>query len=457
MTLAGLRTLLGIALLAAAAQAQEPTATPAVPADERLAANQEFRAAFDAGRYGEALPAAARVVEITRSQFGSEAPELVNPLTNLGTTYYRLQQYGTALDTYRAALGLLETDADTANPRLVAPLQGLGLSLRALDRDEEAIVPLKRAVDILRNREGLFALQQLPLLRPLAQAYMGAHRIDDAGSTQQYALTVAETAWGRNDPRLLPILDEAARWNEDAGRYAPAHLLHTRAVQIADRQVAGGHVLAVAGLRGIARTYRHAFLNGEIEEPVAATAGPLGSDPLLTRTATSPPVAGEQALRRALDLMQALTPDDAQLRGEVLTDLGDWYLTAGLTARAVAAYRDAWSSLQTAGAADLLATPAPLTYRPPSIAVSRRTEDPARFEEQDIDFMVSVDAQGEVREATAANPVAARESAERAVATALRRARFRPAIIDGATVTKTQVPFRERVYVRIAQTPAAKP
>lgn len=443
---AGLRTLLGIAMLAGTAGAAELAGPSAPTGDERLMANREFRSSFDARRYDEALPAAARVVEITRSQFGSEAPELVNPLTNLATTHYRLRQYEPALDTYRAALALLETD--NANPRLTPPLQGLGLTLIALDREPEAIVPLKRAVDILRNREGLFTPQQLPLLQPLANAYMAARRTDDAGSTQQYALTVAENAWGQNDVRLLPMLDAYARWNETVGRYAPARALHARAAQIADRKTADGHVLAIPALRGIARTYRYAYMYGETEEP--ATTGQSMAEALLARAATSPAAAGEQALRRALEMQQVLTPDDARLRGEVLTDLGDWYLTAGLSSRAVAIYREAWSSLRTAGAEELLAMPVPLTYRPPSVTVSGRTEDPARFEEQDIDFTVSVDANGEVREATASESVATRESAERSVAAALRRSRFRPSIIDGAAVAKTDVPFRERVYVRIA-------
>lgn len=454
MTNVRLPTWLGIALLAGAAQASEPATALAVPGSDRLVANQEFRDAFDAGRYADALPAATRVVEITRSQFGNEAPELVNPLTNLGTTHYRLKQYEPALDTYRAALAVLETDADSANPRLVAPLHGLGLALRALDRKDEAIVPLQRAVDILRNREGLFTPKQLPLLQPLGDAYMAARRTEEAGTIEQYALTVGETAWGKSDIRLLPQLDAYARWNEAAGRFAAARLLHERSLQIAGRQMADGHVLAIPGLRGIARSYRFGYMHGETEQAIATGLGSSTTDAMMVRAMSGPSPAGEQALLRALQLMQGLAPDDATLRGEVLTDLGDWYLTAGTLSRAKAAYHDAWTSLEAAGAAQQLAMPVPITYLPPSVSVSRGTEDPARFEERDIDFVVSVDADGEVREASVRDPDSATESAARSVASALRRSRFRPAVIDGELVAKTDVPFRERVYVKIEEAPA---
>ncbi len=46
---------------------------------------------------------AARIVEMTKSQFGADEPEMANSLTNLATTYYRMKEYGEALDNYRAA------------------------------------------------------------------------------------------------------------------------------------------------------------------------------------------------------------------------------------------------------------------------------------------------------------------------------------------------------------------
>ena len=417
--------------------------------DERVAAYREFRTAFDAANYAAAVAPGQRVVELTRQQFGDRAPELVNPLTNLGATHYRLQQYEPALDAFRAALTTLDQDADSADERLVRPLLGLGVTLRALGRDEEAIVPLKRAVDITRNREGLFAQSQLPLLRPLIAAYMADLRREDAGREQQYAFTIAETAFGRNDVRLLEPLDELARWNEAVGRYSMARLLHARAVQVADSAPGSKPALAVPGLRGIARTYRLAFIYGETEESATAANTASMSDSLLQRVMTGPPSDGERALRVALDRLRQETPVNSRLLGEVLTDIGDWYLTSSNEQRAWPAYREAWNALSAVGAAEPLATPAPLTYRPPSVSVSRSTEDPELYRQQDVKLRLSVNAMGDVREAVITNPSADSEGPERAVISALRRSRFRPAIIGGEATATGEAPFLERVWVRL--------
>jgi hypothetical protein len=69
--------------------------------DERLATYKEFRNAFDAADYAKALPLAAQVVEQTRSQFGADSLEMINPRTNVATTYYRMGRFGEALDGYR--------------------------------------------------------------------------------------------------------------------------------------------------------------------------------------------------------------------------------------------------------------------------------------------------------------------------------------------------------------------
>jgi TonB family protein len=418
--------------------------------DERLAVYKQFRSAFDSADYATALPLAVRVVALTEGQFGAESTEMVNPRTNLATTYYRMGKFGEALDIYRETLTLLDRQDDAINPLLIRPLHGIGATLRAMGREAEAIAPLKRAVDITRNREGLQSPTQLPLLKDLVACYMASGRVQQAGTEQQYAFTVAETTYGRNDIRMLGPLDEYARWNEAAGRYSAARALHLRAVQLADSILGASTIQAVNGLRGIARSYRLAYVNGETEE--AATA----ETPTVTGTLFPPPVViaqtqsveGERALRVAVQRLAAALPAQPLRLGEVQTDLGDWYLTGGSGGRAMPIYQEAWKSLSIADAQKQLATPVPLTYRAPPIAVSRGLQDPDAYEEQSVELRVTVDPSGAVRDAQVANPAPGRESAEKAVVAAVKRATFRPAFSDGAAVTSTDYVFREQVYVK---------
>lgn len=426
----------------------------AEPGDDRASVYRQYREAFDAGNYTQALPLASRVVELTGNQFGADALELANPLTNLATTLYRMKEYGEALDAYRRALTILETSEDPTDRRLVAPLHGLGVALRGLDRDEEAIVPLKRAVDVLRNRDGLHTPAQLPILRTLIECFEVTGRNEDAGREHRYAYNVAEQAFGADDPRMIEPLENLAGWYEKIGRYSAARLLHLRAVTVADKEKPDS-LKAVEPLRGIARTYRLAFVNGETPDTANAAANDLPQSVTGGGTTGMPggiPMyysgGGERALVTALLRLEAAGSAQAAKRGVVLVDLGDWYRIAGAGQRALSSWRDAWTNLNAAGDTSLLDKPAPVIYRPPQMAVSQRREDLDEYRQEEVTLRIHVAADGDVKEVTVANPAAHREAAERAVSTAVRRATWRPAIAGGQPVADTDFTFTEKVWIR---------
>jgi tetratricopeptide (TPR) repeat protein len=204
------------------------------PPDERAAAYQEFRRGFDAGDFAVALPSATRVVDLTRNQFGKDAPQLANPLTNLGTTYYRLKRFGEALDSYREALTLLDLAGNATDERLVRPLHGMGAALRGLTRDAEAITPFKRAVEILRNREGLYTASQLPLLKELVACHTAA-----AGPTPTATSSTPSPLWKRPAGRPADAAPRmTTQWQEPPGVQRCAGAART-AVQLADAKLGG--------------------------------------------------------------------------------------------------------------------------------------------------------------------------------------------------------------------------
>jgi tetratricopeptide (TPR) repeat protein len=436
-------------LLAALVMVVHPAPAPAAGTpDERAAAYREFREAFDKGNYREALPAANRVVEMTRSQFEEDAPENANALTNLATTYYRMKAYGEALDNYRKAITVLELQSDATDPRMVRPLHGLGNALLALHREEEAVAPLKRAVDIVRNRDGLHAEAQLPVLRSLIEAYAATGRTAEAGREQEYAFSVAEGAYGKNDLRLVGPIEDLARWYEQTRRFTTARLMHMRAVQTVDAVKKGG-VEAVPALRGIARCFRLAFIYGETGDSAEAAQAPMDAPTGTMIAAINQPTSdGERALLDALSRLGGDTRQAAQ-RGAVLVDLGDWYRMARKDSRAFERWADAWKELAAAGDTSLLAQPAAISYAPPAVAASERQRDSGEYNVEQVQIRVAIDAKGNVRDATVANPSPPREAAEKAVVAALRSSAWRPAFREGKPVAVDDFTFRESVYVKL--------
>ena len=179
--LAAVATLaLAVAALAA------PGTTRAVTDTERFEVYQSFRTAFDAARFTDALPFAQRLVALTEEQYGAEDRQLVNPLTNLGTVYYRLGDYPNAETTYLRALRLIEGKLAGADRMLMRPLVGLGETYLATKQHAEGATALKRAVDLSRNLDGLFNVEQLEILDPLIECYVAAAESSDFPRTVAY-------------------------------------------------------------------------------------------------------------------------------------------------------------------------------------------------------------------------------------------------------------------------------
>lgn len=441
------------ALSAAPGRAQD--VPPEALVDPRMTAYREFRSAFDARDYALARAAAERVVTLTEERFGPESRELVNPLSNLGAVLFRLGDHAAAEVAFARAVRIVDGRMAGADRALIRPLQGLGETYLATGQHAESAAALKRAVDLMRNLDGLFTVDQLETLDSLIEAYVALDRLQDAEKESQYAFRVAESAWGRNDLRLLDPLDRLARWYEYVGRYTTARGLHARALQLVETRAGNGSVLAVAPLRGLARTYYLEFIYGP-EDPEAASTDPLA--PVAPRSEGRLNPDGERALRLALDTLGRQRPPDPAARAATLIELGDWYLIGGATARAHEAYRQGWNESAAAGpeARAPLAAPRRLAYRPPSIAVSRASPSrPEEFEERYVELRFTVGADGRVSAVETASTDAP-PAAERAVAFAVRKARYAPRLENGEPVETTGVLLRERVLVRRTNAPAGE-
>ena len=419
----------------------------AVTDAERISANQQFREAFDAKRYDEALPLAQKVVDMTEEQYGKDARALVNPLTNLGTVHYRLKDYPSAEKEYQGAVDILEKTAGTTDRQLLRPLQGLGSAHFAENEYVDASVALKRAIDLSRNLDGLFNAGQLQILEPLISSYEALDLTQEAEKEQQYALRVAETAYGRMDARMLKPLDRYGRWLEKIGRYTSARLLYARALTIAEQTSGRGTLVAVEPLLGIARSYRYEFVNGAEEAPSAQDAF---SNPDLTGVSSDAQRLnpdGERALRLALQAIEKNQPVDHKRRGDTLLELGDWYMSAGAMARGVETYREAWKDYVAAGDTTVLTQPRPLVYRAPPTSSKRSSLKPDESEERYVEVKFNVTKDGRT-DAVEIGSSDAPESAQRAMVSAIKKSRYSPKFEAGEPVETHGVVVREKILVK---------
>jgi len=423
----------------------------AVTDADRAETYKEFRALFDAKRYDEALPVAERLVAMTEEQYGATDRALVNPLTNLGTVHYRLKNYPEAERDYQRSVEILEATSGNTDRQLLRPLHGLGAAHFAEGEYVDASVALKRAIDLSRNLDGLFNIEQLQILEPLISSYIALNLTADAEKEQQYALRVAESAYGKTDVRMLKPLDRYGRWLERIGRYTTARLLYARALTIAEQSGGRGTVLAVDPLLGIARSYRLEFVNGSEETPTSPD--PFGSNDVAQLPVDGSRLNpdGERALRLALQAIDKTAPVDHRKRGETLVELGDWFTSAGALSKGADAYREAWKDLSQADATTMLETPRLLAYRPPpsSSKRSRLAEDESERRYVEVRFNITRDGRTDNVETVESD---ATESAQRAVVSAVKKARYAPRFENGEPVETNAVTLREILLVRAKQT-----
>lgn len=430
---------------------------------ERAQAYQQFRASFDARRFEEAIPAAQKVVQLTEQQFGALHPEMVNALTNLATTQFRVRDYPAAETAYLRAVKVVEANEGGFSRTVLKPLLGLGVTYQATGFHVEAAATLRRAVDVSRKLDGLFSAQQLELLNPLIDSYVALSRVEDAEREHKYGMQLAESLYGKNDVRLLPAFDRLGRWYEATGRYALAIETHTRALEIVRKSASESDIRLVGPLRGLARTYRLEFIHGA--EPLDAPGVPPRELEIIGQTYAPPPTlpgagvagirsrprsSGEHALRLALKIIgDGATPELRAIRGDTLIDFGDWYQIGNDFDSAVKRYREAWHELSAPGSpgTDVLSVPERLVFIAPPGSWRRRDGDPAGVTEHFVELDFTVTAEGRVEDIrTLEADVAA--STEKGVVNSVRKARYRPRFVDGEPVVTHNQRHRQAIYVR---------
>jgi hypothetical protein len=109
----------------------------------------------------------------------------------------------------------MESSAGAFAPGLTEQLLGLGLNLQALDRHAEAAKVLKRGVHVSRVQSGLYAADQIPLLRAEIRSHIALGQFDEADEHQRYLARVELEALEGTPASIAALLDQGA-WAEQA-------------------------------------------------------------------------------------------------------------------------------------------------------------------------------------------------------------------------------------------------
>jgi tetratricopeptide (TPR) repeat protein len=427
----------------------------AVTDADRMAVYKDFRTQFDSRQYAAAKPLAEKLVQLTQEQYGAEELQVSTPLTNLATVDYKLGDFAAAIDNYQHSLRILQSKSTMADKAQIRPLHGLGVSFMGANDPESAVVALKRAADLSRNTDGLFNINQVEFIDALIDAYVATGRYAEAEKESMYAMRVEEATYGRSSVKLLPRLDKLARWYEGDRRYTSERNIYERSLAILQRGAPKNDLLNVGPLRGIARSYRlETFYGPEGVDTGGTFNAPNNGAPVFAQSTQER--RGETTLTTALDIIDANNPVDQQLRGEVLTDLGDWYLISNATRRAYDTYADAWKALAQVNNTKPLEVPRILALHPSISSIDRSQLDPTQAVLRIVEMHFKVDRDGRIDDVTSPTTDVPDMVVKNAMA-AMKRGRYAPRIDNGAAVPTEDVVYVERVLVKATSSPDTAP
>ncbi|MDI1483886.1 CHAT domain-containing tetratricopeptide repeat protein [Polyangium sp. y55x31] len=217
-------------LTGGAARADAP-AKPATVADDE-AIEKDVEAFYAAGKYGEALAAAQKLVAVREQKFGKEHPKTGSALSDLGAMYLAQGDFPKAEGFLRRAVEILEASKGP-DDLLATALGNLGTLLKKKGDTKGAEKAYERAV-ALEEKGGAPRESALgTVLANLAGLYMATGRLPQAEKLYLRAIALHE----KNGPERSLLIDVGSlgALYRGMGRYDKAADQYNRALPLAER------------------------------------------------------------------------------------------------------------------------------------------------------------------------------------------------------------------------------
>jgi tetratricopeptide (TPR) repeat protein len=424
---------------------------------------ESVSSAADPGSGADIEEGLARV-NAARASPDADPLALEEALTALGDAYLEANQYAAAEAAYVEAVRSAEQHSGRDAPRVLTPLTGLGTTRARAGHHHDAIPLLQRAVAITRAQFGMFDLRQQDVLETLAGSLTALNRQQEAQDAMTYRVRAAEKTYGEGSPKIIPWLCDLGDWFAENGKTPEARMTFQVALNIAGARDSLHAPIIVAPLRGIARAYMlrssypdswrkppyptfgcgipYAVLPPECKDTTAFDAEGFNIGP---RTLNQ---EGEEALKRALRILEA-DPDLAPATLiDTLIQMGDWHEIKKSPREALTYYERAWQLIRTKpnlpqSSATALNVPLRVYYPTPQILAHVPTLAAAvDTQSHYVQTEFTVAADGSVRDAR----IVAHDTRDRYardILKAVRNSRFRPKFVDGQAVAATGITYRQ--------------
>ena len=313
-----------VATLAAAAELVGESEVLEEPGPEieayvtRLEAQLTLRDRLEHGEYSEAVPVAARLVELTTEEFGEQSSETAVAISNLAESQRRARLYEDAEQNFLASVDLFRQIGGEFSESVITPLVGLGVTYQSMNLHPEAVTALEEARTVSRRVHGLLGERQVDILNHIASSMVSMEMYQEADAQRLSGLRIMERIHGESSLEILPELYDHAMWLRDGYRFDRERDYYGRAMTIIRNLEGNGSPLMAQPLRQIGNSFRVQKL---------------------------PEGRGIGSLKRALEILESQPEPDTLQIARVLRDMGDWNVAFSKIGPTGDEYRRAWSLL----------------------------------------------------------------------------------------------------------------
>lgn len=351
---------------------------------------------------------------------------------------------------YLEAISQAESLGGAYANELVDLYHGMGQSLANLGELEEARDAFHRAAMVSRVNSGPNSLEQTNYLYSIADIEFRVGDPEAAVSALEQIYRIHAHHHGEDNPDMLPVLEQISSWYADrlersAGPARPsdyenlnylaeriAYLTEARYGLADPRSAMSNRALAQAHFRAI----HQVALSGQSPVPELVMNSDVRGNPLNpSRLIVDHFLAGEAALKRAVESWQ-LNPEATDLHlAEAVAQVGDWNLAFEYNRSAEHNYEEAYRILADSpefGALveDYLGRPAPIRVMNTTASFVRDL-DPSDAE-SNLEISMTVMPNGRLENVEIIRaPGSLSEEKSQEIKRILEGALFRPALVDG--------------------------
>ncbi len=212
-----------------AAYGQEPSRDELI--QKRVELQKSFVKLYDEERYQPGVLIATEILSLTEELFGTDSSKIIPPLNNLASAYFMIGEYEKATETFSRCVELISKTQNILTPDLIQPLSGIGLSLNRTEQYNQAVEVFKRALHINYVNDGFYNLDQIDIHDSLTESFIGLKDLDGANHHQEFQVRIYKNHYGTENQEVDTSLQKLANWYKRSGQIFSERLIYEEMYQ----------------------------------------------------------------------------------------------------------------------------------------------------------------------------------------------------------------------------------